>query len=106
MMDTTTRNNLKNRVHYCPECARGGFWAREMSSDPRFRNPICKWCAARIKSGYVPCSECHGAPTGKLLYDHVRGTSQAQWCIRCDGYGRVYVGVPKYLQEPQDEHRC
>ncbi len=46
-----------------------------------------------MKPGHVICDECGGKGGGKRRSDYVRGYSHTDWCIRCNGYGEVYIGV-------------
>jgi len=43
-------------------------------------------------AGYIPCNECSGTGSPSTHYDYVRGNNHTQFCARCDGDGRVYVG--------------
>ena len=72
-----------------------------MTPDTRFKNPTCVSCAERIKSGYVPCNECGpGAmkPSNARSFHPIRGEFFNNWCERCNGDGRVHIGVPEHLK--------
>lgn len=84
----------------CLECGRNNLAPDDMATDTRFKSPTCAVCEKRIKSGYVPCSECHGSARRSNVrqFHSVRREFYNDWCPRCNGDGRVYVGVPKHLR--------
>lgn len=83
----------------CEECLRNNLRRDEMSPNKRFGYPICCDCADMILSGYVVCGECKGKSANTRRYHSVRGEFYNDWCIRCDGRRRVFVGVPQHLIE-------
>lgn len=83
----------------CEECMRHDLRHDQMSPNKRFGYPICKACADMILSGYVVCDECRGKKANTRRYHSVRGEFYNDWCIRCDGRRRVFVGVPQHLVE-------
>ena len=83
----------------CEECGKNDLLPEQMSDNHRFGYPICADCAEMILSGYVHCNECRGKPAGIRRYDAVRGESYTDWCVRCDGRRKVFVGVLPHLRE-------
>lgn len=100
----------------CPCCKRDGLYGDEMRAEStangrdlhfhemvqKYGSPVCHDCADNLpymgggqeQSGYVPCDKCAGnsRANNARVYDRVRGVMVNNWCVRCDGYGRVFVG--------------
>lgn len=47
----------------------------------------------QMPAGFIPCNECSGTSGNTRPFDYVRGQYHNDWCPRCDGYQRLYVGT-------------
>mgnify|MGYP003624838096 CR=1 FL=1 len=46
----------------------------------------------QMPTGFIPCNECSGTSGNTRHFDYVRGQYHNDWCPRCDGDQRLYVG--------------
>jgi hypothetical protein len=79
----------------CLECGATGLASFMMAEHPALKGPTCQSCLNRILSGYVRCDECRGTGGNTRMYHPVRGEPYNDWCERCNGDQRVFVGVPE-----------
>lgn len=86
----------------CGQCDIIGLDRDQMCDPQVYGRQICKKCRDLLLAGYIKCRECNGSGGSVRVADYVRG-DRTEFCIRCDGDGRVYVGVPKWLERVHGE---
>lgn len=83
----------------CDECGAENLNRDEISPNKAFAVTTCKACEERILSGWMECSACKGTSGNVRRFHPIRGEYYNDWCERCDGDQRIFVGVPKHILE-------